>query len=173
MHGQNDHTMERNNSPHHSVQVQTWWNLPCRWICFFFLFFFFLFFFFSIQPENLRFDACVGGKHTKIRLTGLVTVNAMGNKLVMFVIGKSRNPYSFVGAKHLPCKYRNKKNAWIEYYSKNEWVQEIDNLQKRKKYIALITDNCQTHSTSNNLTSVELIFLPPNTTFKLQSIDRV
>ena len=83
------------------------------------LFFFFLFFF-SIQPENLRFDACVGGKHTKIRLTGLATVNAMGNKLEMFVIGKSRNPCSFVGAKHLPCKYRNKKNAWIEYYSKNE-----------------------------------------------------
>ena len=94
----------------------------------------FFFFFFSIQPENLRFDACVGGKHTKIRLTGLATVNAMGNKLEMFVIGKSRNPCSFVGAKHLPCKYRNKKNAWIEYYSKNEWVREIDNLQKRKKF---------------------------------------
>ena len=83
-------------------------------------FVFFVSFFFSIQPENLRFDACVGGKHTKIRLTGLATVNAMGNKLEMFVIGKSRNPCSFVGAKHLPCKYRNKKNAWIEYYSKNE-----------------------------------------------------
>ena len=35
---------------------------------------------------------CAGGKHSKISLTGLAAGNAYGEKLQMFVIGKTNKP---------------------------------------------------------------------------------
>ena len=36
--------------------------------------------------------------------------------------------------------------------------------KKEKRKVALIIDNCPAHPTIDNLKSIELIFLPPNTT---------
>ena len=38
---------------------------------------------------------------------------------------------------------------------------------KEKQKVALIIDNCPAHPTIDNLKSIELIFLSPNTTSKL------
>ena len=43
----------------------------------------------SNKSLNLRSEACTGGKHSKICLTGMAAANAMGDKILMFVIGKS------------------------------------------------------------------------------------
>ena len=43
---------------------------------------------------------------------------------------------------------------------------------KEKKKVALIIDNCPAHPTINNLKSIELVFLPPNTISKLQPMDQ-
>ena len=43
---------------------------------------------------------------------------------------------------------------------------------KEKKKVALIIDNYPAHPTINYLKSIKLIFLPPNTTSKLQPIDQ-
>ena len=43
---------------------------------------------------------------------------------------------------------------------------------KEKKKVLLIIDNCLAHPTINNLKSIELIFLPPNTTSKLQPMNQ-
>ena len=43
---------------------------------------------------------------------------------------------------------------------------------KEKKKVALIIDNCPANPTINNLKSIELIFLPPNTTSKPQLMDQ-
>ena len=57
---------------------------------------------------------CSGGKHSKVRLTGLATGNATGEKLPLFVIGKSAKPRCFSGVKTLPCRYRSQKRAgWM------------------------------------------------------------
>ena len=51
--------------------------------------------FYHAQPEksfHLKDERCVGGKHSKLRLTGLAAANAAGEKLPMFVIGKSKSP---------------------------------------------------------------------------------
>ena len=54
-----------------------------------------------------------------------------------------------------------------------EWIREMDaKFTKEKKKVALIIDNCPAHSTIDNLKSIELIFLPPNTTSKLQPLDQ-
>ena len=50
-----------------------------------------------------------------------------------------------------------------------EWLREMDTkFTKEKKKVALIIDNCTVNPTINNLKSIELIFLTPNTTSKLQ-----
>ena len=54
-----------------------------------------------------------------------------------------------------------------------EWVREIDRRFTAKgKKIALVIDNCPAHLSIDNLVSVDLIFLPPNTTSKLQPMDQ-
>ena len=54
-----------------------------------------------------------------------------------------------------------------------EWVREIDRrFNAEGKKIALVVDNCLAHPSIDNLASVDLIFLPPNTTSKLQPMDQ-
>ena len=91
-------------------------------------------------------ERCSGGKHSKVRLTGLATGNATGEKLPLFVIGKSAKPRCFSGRKCLPCRYRSQKKSWMDGDLFTEWVKELDRkfaAQDRK--IALIVDNCPAH----------------------------
>ena len=54
-----------------------------------------------------------------------------------------------------------------------EWIREMNTkFTKEKKKVALIIDNYPAHPTINYLKSIKLIFLPPNTTSKLQPIDQ-
>ena len=43
---------------------------------------------------------------------------------------------------------------------------------KERKKVVLIIDNCPAHPTTDNLKSIEAIFLPPNNTSKLQLMDQ-
>ena len=59
-------------------------------------------------------ERCSGGKHSKVRLTGLAAGNATGEKPPLFVIGKYTKPHCLSGAKSLPCRYRSRKKAgWM------------------------------------------------------------
>ena len=54
-----------------------------------------------------------------------------------------------------------------------EWVREVDRrFTKEGRKIVLLVDNCPAHRSIDNLVSTELIFLPPNTTSKLQPMDQ-
>ena len=54
-----------------------------------------------------------------------------------------------------------------------EWVRELDRrFTAEGKKIALVVDNCPAHPSIDNLVSVDLMFLPPNTTSKLQPMDQ-
>ena len=49
--------------------------------------------FYQCLPDKsyqLKTDKCSGGKHRKIRITGLAAANAIGNKLPVFVVGKAK-----------------------------------------------------------------------------------
>ena len=63
---------------------------------------------------HLKEEKCIGGKHSKERITGLAAANAEGEKLPMFVIGKSAKPRCFEGVLNLPCRYRAQKNSWMD-----------------------------------------------------------
>ena len=54
-----------------------------------------------------------------------------------------------------------------------ERVRKVDRrFTKEGQKIVLLVDNCTAHPSIDNLLSTELMFLPPNTTSKLQPIDQ-
>ena len=64
-------------------------------------------FFYQCLPNkayHFKGQKCSRGKNGKVRLTGMAAGNAIGKKLPMFVIGKSKTPHSFKHTKSLPCK---------------------------------------------------------------------
>ena len=128
--------------------------------------------FFNAQPNTfLHLKNCVGGKHSKPCLTGLTAANAVGEKLPLFVIGKSKKPRCFkhINIKHLPCRYRSHKKSWMDSILFEEWISEADRrFTKEGRKIVLLVDICPAHPFFDSLASTELIFLQLNTTSKLQ-----
>jgi hypothetical protein len=77
-------------------------------------------------------------------------------KIKLLVIGKFQNPRCFKGITSLPVEYRWNKKAWMT-------SQNICGM-------GLI--HCSAHTSIDNLKSINLQFLPPNTTSKLQPMDQ-
>ena len=118
-------------------------------------------------------EKCSGGKHSKVRITGMATASATGEKLPMSVIGKSKKPRCFNGVRNLPCRYRAQAKSWMDSFLFEEWVKELDKRFVREdRKVALIIDHCPAHTRIKGLNAVELIFLPPNTTSKTQPMDQ-
>ena len=70
----------------------------------------------ALPDKSLHYKGgrCSGGKHSKVKLTGLAAANVTGKKLHLFVIGKSAKPRCFSRVKSLPCCYRSqKRSGWI------------------------------------------------------------
>ena len=54
-----------------------------------------------------------------------------------------------------------------------EWVRKLDRTFRMEgRKIALLIDNCPVHPSVSDLTNVQLVFLPPNTTSVLQPMDQ-
>ena len=67
-----------------------------------------------MHPEkslHLKKEQCIGDKQSKVRITRMTASNALGDKIPMFVIGKSVKPRCFKGIKKKPCRYRSPKKA--------------------------------------------------------------
>ncbi|XP_065642803.1 tigger transposable element-derived protein 4-like [Hydra vulgaris] len=132
--------------------------------------------FYQCLPDkslHLKNEKGIGGKHSKVRLTGMAAGNVKGERLSMFVIGKSKSPRCFKGVKNISCRYRAQPKSWMFAELFEEWVKEIDlNFSFQKRKIALIVDYCSAHPNVQKLDWVELIFLKPNTTSITQSIDQ-
>ena len=65
---------------------------------------------------QLKGGKCSGGKHSKVRLTGLAAGNAYGERLQMFVIGKSVTPRYFKDVNPLstnPTKWWNTLKQFV------------------------------------------------------------
>ena len=122
---------------------------------------------------HLKGEKCSGGKHSKIRLTGLAAGDAYGERLPMFVIGKANKRRCFKGVRILPCRYRAQRKSWMTAELFEEWVRELDRtFSAAKRKIALIIDNRTAHPHVEQLVSIELIFLSPNTTSHTEPMDQ-
>lgn len=120
-----------------------------------------------------------GRKKEKERISVLACANAEGSeKFELMIIGKSRKPRAFKKrtGSELGFDYHANKKAWMTQTLFFEWLKRFDayvaRTQNRK--VALLLDNCTAHGcpeTLPELHNVEVIFLPPNTTSKIQPMD--
>ena len=125
------------------------------------------------KTYHLSGEKCSGGKNSNVRLTGMEAASATGEKLEMFVIDKSKKPRCFKDGKQLPCRYRVQIKSWMTGVLFEEWVRKLDySFRAKSRKIALMIDSCPAHSEIKNLTNINLIFLPPNTTSVLQPMDQ-
>ena len=73
--------------------------------------------FFQCLPKktfHFKDKRCSGGKSSKARLTKMLAASAIGVKLPMLVIRKSKNPLYFKNVNCLLCSYKAQKKFWID-----------------------------------------------------------
>jgi len=117
-----------------------------------------------------------GSKKDKIRITIALTTNADGtDKLEPFFIGHATMPRCFQKktAEQLGFYYRNNKKAWMTGLLFREWLQKFNtHVRTQKRRVLLIVDNAPSHTLGDlQLTNIEVLFLPPNATSKIQPMD--
>ncbi|XP_064423274.1 tigger transposable element-derived protein 4-like [Latimeria chalumnae] len=133
--------------------------------------------FYKLLPNRtlaLKGEECHGGKHSKERITLLVGSNMDGSeKLKLLVIGKAKQPRCLKGVKVLPVDYEGNTKAWMTGDIFKDWVIKFDRkMQRQKRKVLLFVDNCPAHPHIDNLQVTTVVFLPPNTTSKLQPMDQ-
>ena len=103
--------------------------------------------FYQALPDRslpLKSEKCVGGKHSKIRLTGMTAANALGEKPPMFVIGKSAKPRCFSGVPNIPCRYRaHKKAGWIASFLRSGLKSWTASLKEKAEKLRLLWTTVQ------------------------------
>ena len=85
--------------------------------------------FYKALPDkslHLKSEKCIGGEHNKVRLTGMAAANAEGEKLPMFVIGKSVKPRCFTGV-------LKKRAGWIVACLRNGFENRTGNLSVKEE----------------------------------------
>ena len=65
---------------------------------------------FQIKHITSKEKSVLGERKAKLG-TGMAAASAVGEKLLMFVIWKSKNPRCFKNFKHLPCEYKSQKKS--------------------------------------------------------------
>lgn len=132
-----------------------------------------------------------GRKLRKERLTVMPCTNASGShKLKLMVVGKSKKPRPFKNLKmeDLPVVYKSQSRAWVSRVIFKEWyhdnfvpsVKEFFKRNKLPQKALLLLDNAPGHPLEEEEEmkvktkdgSIEIMFLPKNTTAIIQPLDQ-
>lgn len=136
--------------------------------------------FYRMAPDKtIAREQLEGRKKDKKRLSVLACSNADGShKVPLLIIGNAHKPRFFKGktGHQLGFDYHSNKKAWMTTAVFFDWLKRFDDyigMRPGGKPVLLL-DNCSAHGTDDTIlatTNVEVIFLPPNTTSKLQPMD--
>lgn len=131
--------------------------------------------FYRLQADHsLATKQLEGRKQDKERLTVVICCNEDGSeKIPLWIIGKYAKPRCFknVNMGSLNCHYRANKRAWMTSVLFDEYIRWFDS-QMQGRRILFVVDNCPAHPKNiEGLQNVELYFLPPNMTSKIQPCD--
>ena len=65
------------------------------------------------------------------------------------------------------------KKSWMDSILFEGWIRELDSkFERESRKIVLIVDNCPAHPRVKDLKAINLVFLPPSTTSKMQPMDQ-
>ena len=120
-----------------------------------------------------------GFKKNKTRITFLGCCNSDGTeKYPLMIIRNSLRPRPFKGkyGHELRFDYYANKKAWMTRTLLFAWLQRFDRYISRTpgRKVILFVDNCSAHGSEEvlpELQHVDVRFLPPNTTSRLQPLD--
>ena len=137
--------------------------------------------FYNAAPDRtILSERMAERKKNKTMPTYLACCNGDGTeKFTLFVIGKSAKPRCFKkksGEEH-GFDYANNKRACMTAALFTQWLMRFSDYVTRSdssRRVLLLIDNCSAHGSKNSLPdfpNVEILFLPPNTTSKLQPLD--
>lgn len=119
---------------------------------------------------------CSGGKKSKQRVTVALIANAAGEKEKPIVVWKSQKPRCFKGVNtaSLPVQYFSQGKAWMTGEILESILRKLNRrLCTQGRRVALLLDNagCHPEDLKDHFSNIKIIFLPPNTTSKLQPLD--
>ena len=117
---------------------------------------------------------CKGGKKSKQRFTIVFIANAAGGKERPVVIWKSKNPRCFKGISKsdLPVSYFDQPKAWMTGEILDQVLTKINSrLKLKSRSIILLMDNAGCHPHHLQYSNIKILWLPANTTSKLQPLD--
>lgn len=114
---------------------------------------------------SFKGEKCSGGKLAKERLSVL---------LCAFADGKFERPRCFknIDVNLLPVEWHANRKAWMTGKLMEQWLLNLnDRMKQEKRKILLFMDNATSHP-HLNLSNIQLVFFPANTTSVLQSMDQ-
>jgi hypothetical protein len=136
--------------------------------------------FWKMEPSRVLARGPISGhKKEKSRVTIFCATNATGTeKMALTFIHKHKTPRAMknLNYKNLPVYYYWNKKAWMQVSIFNDILLKLnEKMKQRGRKIVLLIDNAPVHlildETQEKLDSVEVKFLPPNTTTALQPCD--
>ena len=132
--------------------------------------------FFKLLPSHsLCMDAKASGvKKLKDRFSVGLCASSLGEKLEPLIIGHSASPRCFKGLDltKIGISYKSSKKAWMTSTLFKEYLDELNSKMKAQgRKILLLVDNAPSHILGEELSNVQVSFLPKNTTSVLQPLD--
>ena len=137
--------------------------------------------FYRALPDKTLSDMnkqCKGGKKAKERVTVCLFANAHGEKELPIVIGRAANPRCFKGIRNpkMPggIPYYSNAKAWMTTDIMTSILSSLNRrLIRKNRHILLLLDNATSHDSNlkDKFSNIKIVFLPKNTTSKLQPLD--
>ncbi|KAH6946446.1 hypothetical protein HPB50_013650 [Hyalomma asiaticum] len=125
--------------------------------------------------KGLDFDPSTGmllGRPTVPLANNTLPESCYATHALVFMLGGISTRWKQAIAYQLTDAYANNKKAWMTG-DFCQWLMDFDKgTSAKKREVLLLIDNCSTHHVSAHLSAVEVLFLPPNTTAKLQPMDQ-
>ena len=104
-------------------------------------------------------------QQSKAQIVGMAVRNAISERILMFIVGKSAKPRCFKHVWEILCRYIAQNKVWMNETIFEEWLHELDGRFKRRGLkILMIVNNCPVYPEITGLKVIDLQFLPPNTT---------
>ena len=143
--------------------------------------------FYQKLPNTMYVDATerttargVKQMRDKTRVTLMVCTSAVGEKVPLHIVGKSKKPACFrlLPNGKPPLFYTDQKKAWYDGATTIRWINELFAPYVRKRHgdkkVILFLDNCPAHHVNLhgvNGKQIHVLFFPPNLTCWHQPAD--